>query len=200
MKKTLVIVFLICLNSNISHSQLLTNPSVSVEDFEVALSNPKHLRKILVKHNFEYTPGIKGKLNPFPIKNPLVPDLEVVKSEYWGTNSKDEKGSGNILRVGIYDWELGHSPQPEVFRTITVFLNEDSIFSDKVNMFFERIKKRYPERSKRYFQNSEFYRESEEPSYVFTNDNSGIEVRTEKSRVEPDGIYGGYFVSFDLLK
>ena len=54
MKKIVALLFLSCLNSTIGNCQLLSKPSLTVEDFEIALTNADHLRKILKKHNFEY--------------------------------------------------------------------------------------------------------------------------------------------------
>lgn len=203
MKKAYIFLFFICLSSITTYCQLLTNPSLSVEDFEKALLNPDQLRQILSKHNFEFQEGIKGKLNRLQITNPLLPDLKAVKSEYWITesNSTDivpEFGSGTIRRLGIYDWETGHSPQPDVVRTIIVFLNKDSIHTKDVSRFFERIIDMYSMETKN-FSNSDLY--PGEPYYVLKNNQDPkIEIRIEKTWIESSWIYYGYNVCFDLLK
>jgi hypothetical protein len=187
---------------------LLNNPSISVDDFETALSNPDHLRQILSTHNFEFNQGIKGKLNPAQITNPLLPDLEIVKSEYWIIKSDHKNkllGSGTIRRLAIYDWKAGHGPQKDVFRTIEIFFNRDSIYAKNVNRFLERIKDRYVLKTKR-FSNSDLF--PGEPYYVLVNNqNPKIEIRKEKTLIDPSGtfysynsIYPGYIISFDLLK
>ena len=50
MKRIFVLLFLIYLNSTIGNCQLLSNPSLTVEDFEIALTNADHLGKILSEH------------------------------------------------------------------------------------------------------------------------------------------------------
>src|ERR1035437_4122633 len=57
MKKILVLLILSCLNRTIGNCQLLSNPSLTVEDFEIALTDTAHLGKILSKHNFEWEPN-----------------------------------------------------------------------------------------------------------------------------------------------
>jgi hypothetical protein len=47
MKKILAVLILSCLNSTICNCQLLSNPSLTVEDFEISLTDTAHLRKIL---------------------------------------------------------------------------------------------------------------------------------------------------------
>lgn len=210
MKKACILLFFISLSSITTYGQVLTNPSLSVEDFEIALLNPDHLRQILSMHNFEFKEGIKGKLNPLQITNPLLPDLETIKSEYWITESNHtntvlEFGLWTIRRLAIYDWKTGHGPQKDVFRTIEVILNEDTIHTKDVSRFFERINDRYSQETKK-FSNSDLY--PGEPYYVLTNNqNPKIEIRKEKTLIDPSGgtynynaIYPGHIVSFDLLK
>ena len=184
MKKACILLFFISLSSITTYGQLLTNPSLLVEDFETALLNPDHLRQILSKHNFEFKEGIKGKLNRLQIANPLLPDLKAIKSEYWLTESNHtnivpEFWLGTIRLLGIYDWETGHSPQPDVVRTIIVFLHKDSIHTKDMSRFFERIKDMYSPETKN-FSNSDLY--PGEPYYVLTNNqNPKIEIRMEKT-------------------
>ena len=52
MKRIFVLLFLIYLNISIGNCQLLSNPSLTVEDFEIALTNTAHLGKILSKAQF----------------------------------------------------------------------------------------------------------------------------------------------------
>ena len=194
MKKTLVLLILICLNSTIGNCQLLSKPSLTVEDFEVALTNTFHLTKILEKHNFKYsTVGETKLIAPGTMPNPLVPDLRAFKSEHWEPKNQGDQA---IVEVDMYEWEPNYAPLPEVIKTIRVMIRRNSTYADKTNEFLEEIKNKYPNRSKRYFRNSELYKSYGESFNVFTND-SKIEVRTEK--VKP--IYSQfYIVNFDLIK
>ena len=194
MKKILAVLILSCLNITIGNCQLLSNPSLTVEDFEIALTNTAHLRKILKKHNFEYSAVGETKLiAPETMPNPLIPDLMAFKSEHWEPKNQRDQA---IVKVSMYEWEPNYAPQPEVIKTIRVMIRRDSTYADKTNEFLEEIKNKYPNRSKSYFRNSELYKSYGESFNVFTND-SKIEVRTEI--VKP--IYSQfYIVNFDLIK
>jgi hypothetical protein len=194
MKKILALLFLSCLNSSIGNCQLLSKPSLTVEDFEIALTNTTHLRKILKKHNFEYsTVGETILIAPETMPNPLIPDLRAFRSEDWEPKNQRDQA---IVKVGMYEWEPNYAPRPEVIKTIRVMIRRNSTYADKTNEFLEEIKNKYPNRSKRYFSNSELYKSYGESFNVFTND-SKIEVRTET--VKP--IYSQfYIVNFDLIK
>ena len=195
MKRIFVLLFLIYLNSSIGNCQLLSKPSLTVEDFEIALTNADHLGKILSEHNFEFYTTGASKLNATDdnILNPLYPDLRILKSENWVLkNSQDQ----TIFIINMFEWEPNHAPQPDVIKTISIFVNRDSKFADQMKTFFEKIKIKYPNKSKRYFRNNELYQQSGEPLIVFTN-GSNIEVRTEA----PDARYVHFYtVSFDLVK
>ena len=194
MKKILVLLILSCLNSTIGNCQLLSKPSLTVEDFEIALTNTAHLRKILKKHNFEYsTVGETKLIAPETMPNPLIPDLRAFRSEDWEPKNQRDQA---IVKVSMYEWEPNYAPQPEVIKTIRVMIRRDSTYADKTNEFLEEIKNKYPNRSKRYFRNNELYKSYGESFNVFTNDTK-IEVRTET--VKP--IYSRfYIVNFDLIK
>jgi|ERR1035437_1394356 hypothetical protein len=191
MKKIVALLFLSFLFSTIGNCQLLSNPSLTVEDFEIALSNPANLSKILKKHNFEYsTLGETKLIVPGTMPNPLLPDLRAFKSEHWEPKNQGDQA---IMDVSMYEWEPNYAPQPEVIKTIRVMIRPDSTYADKTNEFLEEIKNKYPNRSKRYFRNTELYKSDGESLTVFTN-NSKIEVRTET-------LYSKfYIVNFDLIK
>ncbi len=194
MKRVLILLFLSCLNYNIGYCQLLSKPSLTVKDFEKALTNAGHLNKILKKHNFKFS--IEGETNfdePWKIKNPLIPYPRSFKSENWELkNQKDQ----SIFMVKIYEWEPNHAPQAEVIKTISVMINRNSVYADKMNVFLEEIKNKYPNKSKRYFRNSELYQQYGQSYNVFAND-SKIEVRSESV----DTGYGPFYtLSFDLIK
>ena len=194
MKKIMVLLYLCCLNSTIGNCQLLSNPSLTVEDFEIALKNPDHIRKILKEHNFEYTAvGETRLIAPGTMPNPLIPDLRAFRSEDWEPeNLRDEA----IVSVKMYEWEPDYAPLPEVTKTISVMIRRNSGYAGKTNEFLEKVKNKYPYKTKRYFRNSQEYKSFGEYFNVFTND-SKIEVRTEK--VKP--IYSGfYIVNFDLIR
>ena len=195
MKRIFVLLFLIYLNSSIGNCQLLSKPSLTVEDFEIALTNADHLGKILSEHNFEFYTTGASKLNATDdnILNPLYPDLRILKSENWVPKDPQDR---YLFIVNMFEWEPNHAPQPDVIKTISIFVNRDSKFADQMKTFFEKIKIKYPNKSKRYFRNNELYQQSGEPLIVFTN-GSNIEVRTEA----PDARYVHFYtVSFDLVK
>jgi hypothetical protein len=194
MKKILAVLILGCLNSTIGNCQLLSNPSLTVEDFEISLTDTAHLRKILKKHNFEYsTVGETKLIVPGTMPNPLLPDLRALKSEHWEPKNQGDQA---IVEVSMYEWEPNYAPQPEVIKTIRVMIRRNSSYADKTNEFLEEIKNKYPNRSKRYFRNSELYKSDGKSFIVFTND-SKIEVRPETE--EP--IFSRFYVvNFDLIK
>jgi hypothetical protein len=195
MKKILVLLILSCLNSTIGICQLLSNPTLTVEDFERALTDTAHLGKILSKHNFEsYTTG-PSKLNATDdnIINPLYPDLRILKSGNWVPKDPQDQ---YLFIVNMFEWEPDHAPQPEVLKTIRILVRRDSKYTGQMKAFLEKIKIKYPDKSKRYFRNNEIYQQSGEPLIVFTN-GSNIEVRTEL----PDARYFNFYtVNFDLIK
>ena len=194
MKRIVIFLFLIFLNSNIGNCQLLSNPSLTVEDFEIALTNTSHLSKILEKHNFEHsTIGETKVITPGTMPNPLFPDLRAFKSENW---EPKKHGDQAIVEVSLYEWQPNYAPHPEVIKTIRVMIRRDSTYSDKTSEFLEVIKNKYPNRSKRYFRNNEQYISYGESFNVFTND-SKIEVRTETEKP----LYSRfYIVNFDLVR
>ena len=194
MRIILALLVLSCLNSTIGNCQLLSNPSLTVEDFEISLTSTEHLRKILEKHNFEYsTVGETKLIVPGTMPNPLMPDLRAFKSERWEQKIQGEQA---IVEISMYEWEPNYAPQPDVIKTIRIMIRRDSAYSDKTNEFLEKIKNKYPNRSKSYFRNSELYKSFGDSFNIFAND-SKIEVRTET--LKP--IYSRfYIVNFDLIK
>jgi hypothetical protein len=193
-EKILILLILSCLNSTIGNCQLLSKPSLTVEDFEIALTNANNLSKALSEHNFEYYTTGASKLNaPGTMSNPLYPDLRILKSENWVPKDPQDQ---YLFIVNMFEWEPNHAPQPEVIKTIRILVRRDSKYADQMKAFLEKIKIKYPNKSKRYFRNNELYQQSGEPLIVFTN-GSNIEVRTEA----PDARYVHFYtVSFDLVK
>ena len=194
MKKILVLLTLSFLISTIGNCQLLINPSLNIEDFEIALTKADNLRKILKEHDFKQSALGAQKFNaPGAITNPLYPDLQVLKSENWDpVNQKDQV----IFKVTMYEWAPDHAPHPEVIRTIHLMLYQNSKNIKTITEFLEKLNTKYPNKSQRYFSNSELYRQQGKPLTVFTND-SKIELRTETVETS----YGSfYIVDFDLIK
>ncbi len=207
MKKfTVILVLLISINT-FSYCQLLSNPFLNVEDIEIALSNPDHLREILHDHEFIYESGKGGNQNqPGSIRNPLVSNAESIKTEYWrkALNNKTVSSDGsNIIRsLSINEWKTGHGPYPESIRTITIMINEDSVYAKNVEKFFQRIKDRYPIKIQRHIGNSELQQEYSEPMNVLANRSSKIEVRMTRGQVgsSKDDVSDFIVVSFDLVR
>lgn len=194
MEKIFILLFLISLNCSIGYSQQLSNPSLNLEDYEIALTNASYLRKILKTQNFEYSAFGETKLiTPGKMPNPLMPDLRAFKSERWEPKNQGDQA---IVEINIYEWEPDYAPQPEVIKTIRVMIRRNSTYADILNEFLEEIKNKYPNRSKRYFRNSELYKSFGESFNAFTND-SKIEVRTETE----DPIYNQFCIlNFDLIR
>ena len=194
MKKVLALLLFTFLNSHTCFCQLLSNPSVTVADIEMSLTNTKHLSKILKDHNFEYSTTGAANLNAQgTMSNALSPDLRILKSENWVPKDPQDK---YLFIVNMFEWEPNHAPQPDVIKTIRILVKRDSKYAEQMKAFLEIIKNKYPNKSTRYFQDSEFYKKFGDPLFVFTND-SKIEVRTE----EPDARYFHFYtVSFDLIK
>jgi hypothetical protein len=194
MKKILTLLFLSCLNSAIGNCQLLSKPALTVADFEKALTNTAHLRKVFEQHNFKYSTTSETKvITPGTMPNPLNPEFRAFKSEHWEPKNYGDQA---IMEVTMYEWEPNYAPLPEVIKTIRVMIRRDSNYADKTNEFIEEVKNKYPNRSKRYFRNSELYKSYGELFNVFTN-NSKIEVRTEPEKP----IYSHfYIINFDLIK
>ena len=194
MKKILALLLFTYLNSHTCFCQLLSNPSVTVEDIEVSLTNTKHLSEILKEHNFEYSTTSASNFNaPGTMSNALYPDLRILKSENWVPKDPQDR---YLFIVNMFEWEPNHAPQPEVIKTIRILVRRDSKYADQMKAFLEKIKIKYPNKSKRYFRNNELYQQSGESLIVFTN-GSNIEVRTEA----PDARYFNFYtVSLDLVK
>jgi hypothetical protein len=165
------------------------------------------LREILLEHEFVCELGNTGKQNlPGSISNPLVPNAESTESEYWrvGYNNKtvaSENGSKIIRSVSIKEWKPGKGPHPDAIKTITLWINEDPIYADKVEPFFQRIKDRFPIKSQRHIGNSELQMEYSEPIIAYANNTSKIEVRMERGQVNDhlNELSSFYIVSFDLV-
>jgi hypothetical protein len=194
MKEILALLLFTYLNSYTCFCQLLSNPSVTVEDIEMSLTDTNHLDKILKEHNFEYsTTGASSFNAPGTMSNALSPDLRILKSENWVPKNPQDQ---HLLIMSVFEWEPNHAPQPDVIKTIRIMVKKDSKYAEQMKAFLEIIKNKYPNKSKRYFRDNEFFKQFGEPFIVFTND-SKIEVRTE----EPDARYFHFYtVSFDLIK
>lgn len=194
MKRIFTLFLLVCSIIGIADGQLLSKPSLNIEDIESAFENSNHLKKILKKHDFEYYTGGAIKFSaPGTITNPLIPDLRASHSENW--ELKNQQGL-IILKVNIFDWVQGHGPHPDVIKTIRLMISRNSSYSNEMDEFLESIRAKYPNRSERYLGVNELYLPYAEPMNVFSN-NSGIEVRTENASTS----YNPYYIiNFDLIK
>ena len=194
MKKILAVLLFTYLNSHTCFCQLLSKPSVTVEDIEMSLTNTNHLSKILKEHNFEYSTTGESDFNaPGTMSNALYPDLRILKSENWVPKNPQDQ---YLLIMNMLEWAPNHAPQPDVIKTFRIMVKKDSKYAEQMKAFLEIVKNKYPNKSKRYFRDNEFFKQFGEPLTVFTND-SKIEVRTE----EPDARYFHFYtVSFDLIR
>jgi hypothetical protein len=161
------------------------------------------LRQILVDHEFVYEQGKTGKNQPGAISNPLFPNAESIKKEYWKTGLNNqtpssENGSNIIRSVSLIEWKSGNGPHPDAIKTISIWINEDPIYAKKVETFLQRIKDCYPIKAQRYPGNSKLQREYSEPINVLANNVSKSEVRISRGQVDEATHY--YIVSFDLVR
>jgi hypothetical protein len=199
MKKTFILLLSVLFSST-GFCQLLNDPALTITDFEKALSNSDHLGCILSKHDFVMVQGKPGKINPGSINNPLQPNLETVRSESWipeirNTSPKEEPVI--IFIIILVEWKSGCGPYPDVIKSLTVGINQNPVYKDKVNKFFESIKENYPNKSKRYPLNNDLSRRYSDPIELFTKEDSKIGVRTILGQFDDEACY---IVSFDLLK
>jgi hypothetical protein len=143
MKIILPILFISYLNTFICNCQLLGKPSLTVEDFEIALTNAGHLSKILIEHNFVYSATSVYSFNELgTISNPLYPDLSVLRSENW--ELKNPLDQSVDIVINLLEWEPGHAPQPDIIKTIIILVKKDSKYPDQMKDFLEKVKIKYP--------------------------------------------------------
>ena len=122
MKKVLALLLFTFLNSHTCFCQLLSNPSVTVEDIEMSLTNTNHLSKILKEHNFEYsTTGASNFNAPGTMSNALSPDLRILKSENWVPNNPQDQ---YLLFMNLFEWEPNHSPQQTLLKRSELWLKK----------------------------------------------------------------------------
>jgi hypothetical protein len=195
MKKIMFFLILGYLNNSICNCQLFDIPSLTIQDFELALTNPNNLRKTLSEHNFVYSATRLSNLNELgSISNTLYPDLRILKSESW--ELKNPLNQSIDIVIYLLEWESSHAPHQNIIKSILILVKKDSKYPDQMRDFLEKIKIKYPNTSKRYFKNNELFKQFGEPLIVFTNE-SNIEVRTEL----PDARYINFYtISFDLVK
>ena len=147
MKKIVALLFLGYLIINTGNCQLVSKPSLTVKDFETALTNAGHLRKILKKHNFKYSANGASEFDwSGTLLNPLYPDLRVLKSENWELKDSQDQ---YVIVIDLLEWEPDHAPQPDIIKTIRIMVKRDSKYADQMTDFLEKIKLEYPNKSKR---------------------------------------------------
>jgi len=181
----LILIFLTWLLflTNNAYPQLLTNPSLTLQDIEKALSNPDHLRGILLEHDFEY--------------DKLMDWQEIgVRADSWVSEErisyyKDGRGprtSTYLYALNIYEYN-GLGDDPRVKTQIDVQILNIPNLKEKIDLFLESIKTRYPVRNVRTLNDSD-------PFLVYSNKDSKIEV--EITKFDMDTISEYYFIWFYL--
>lgn len=124
--KRLIVILILSLSSSLIFCQLLSFPFLDVEIIELALLKPDQLREILGEQKFVYESVDPGKQKqPGIILNPLVSNAESIESEYWRTAPNKE--SDIIRNVSINVWKSGKGPHPNAIKTITIWINQDSV-------------------------------------------------------------------------
>ena len=155
--KKFIVFFCLLLITTFSQAQLLSNPDLSIKDFEIALKNPDHIRGILLEHHFKYS-----KLDDQPCK----------RADSWGSQEEYELGnkSTSALGIVIYEWNENASfPYSNATVTISLFLTECTAMNDKITVFEESLRNTFPIRNVR-------TRNESEPFLVYSKPGSKIEV------------------------
>jgi len=184
LKSIYLLSFLIFLKSNICYCQLLTNPSLTVKDFEVALSNPDHLRSILLEHNFKY--------ERFESENYII--FECWQSKLVTVNISKQGSLTNapVIDICIYKYKPNREPKSGAVVSIGIQIYKDPIIAEKLDMFIDSIKSYYPERNARTVDGSN-------PFLVYSKRGSKIEVEVSNSLTEISK-YDWYLLTFNLYE
>lgn len=194
MKRISFIIILIPIMEITVQGQLLGRPPLTVEDFEIALTNPGHLRNILKKHNFKnVNTGPENFTSLGKIANPYFPEVRAFNSERWELKDKE---NNVVLRISLNEWQADHRPYPEVVKTISLVVRKNSVYSDNLEKFVDQIESRFPVKKVRNYPENDRYQQFTEPLYVFSND-TGIEVWAGTSEITYAVFYS---ISFDLVE
>jgi len=184
MKSIYILSFLIILKSNINYCQLLTNPSLTIRDFEIALSNPDNMRGILLEHNFKYE---RFENENYSRSECWQSKLETVEISKLGLLTFSP-----MIDICIYEYKPNHRSLSGVIASIDIQIYKDPIISDKLVMFIDSIRSHYPERSTR-------TRDGSNPFLVHSKKGSKIEVEVSNSQTEFSK-YDCYFLTFNLYE
>jgi hypothetical protein len=186
MKKILMLLFLIFLHRNEAYGQLLTNPSLTIKDLEVALKNTDHLRGILLEHNFKFQRYTDYE--------------ECIRADGWeseilskGRASDGYLTSSPMLSFVIYEYKPNLGPRPDVTVSISTQVYKDPNIVDKLEMLLESIRIYYPERSVGSKEGT--------PFLIYRKKGSKIEIEVMVINRETTNIpYDLYLINFNLLK
>lgn len=156
MKNQCVLFFALLMNLSESYCQLLSNPPLTVKDIEIALSNPDHLRGILLEHKYEYL-----KLD----------NADCIRSESWESpeQTKNASTSTSIIGFVLYEWKPNYGPRQGAIVSIDVQIVEDMSVMDKLNIFTESIRSNFTERKVR-------NRNDSDPFLVYSKKGYNMEV------------------------
>lgn len=169
MKNPYVLFFLIFLTGNVSYCQLLDNPALTVKDFEEALSNPDHLRGLLLEHKFKYE---------------KFENEECIASECWQSLLAAESISSQeplivtpLIDICIYEFKPDRGPMPGIIKSVNIQIYKDPAVAEGLDMFVENIRSSYPEKNVR-------GKEGSNPSLIYNKKGSEIEVEVINSQTK----------------
>jgi hypothetical protein len=184
MKRIFIFLFLAVIGSNLIYCQLLTNPGLSLTDFETGLSNPEYIREILLGHSFRY--------EKFDNDN-------CISSECWQSEQEIENSTrpGLIIRnpvinLCMHEFKPNQGPRSGVVRSIDLQIYKTPDIAEKLNMLIEAIGDSYPDKEISILDNSN-------QSMVYRKIGSAIEVEFIKSQTEFSD-YDWYFLVFYLYE
>ncbi len=173
MKKLFVLFFALFMNLSESYCQLLSNPPLTIKDIEIALSNPDHLRGILLEHNYEYL---------------KFDNADCIRSESWESPELTENASmsSSIICFVIYEWKPNSGPRQGAIVSIDVQIVEDVSVMDKLNIFTESIRSNFNERNVR-------IRNESDPFLVYTK--KGFKIEVEVGQISKNFVRHSFYFS-----
>jgi hypothetical protein len=176
MKKLCVLFYVLFINVSESYCQLLSNPPLTVKDIEIALSNPDHLRGILLEHNYKYL-----KLD----------NADCKRSESWESPelTKNASISTSIISFVIYEWKPNYGPRQGAIVSIDVQIVEDISVMDKLKVFTESVRSNFTERNIR-------NRNDSYPFLVYTK--KGYKMEVEVGQISKNFIRHSF--NFNIYK
>jgi len=182
MRDLFTLIFLLVLRSNLGYCQLLNSPDLTLNDFEVSLSDPDHLNEILNEHTF--------KFEKFENEDCIISECWYSKMETEETSRPALVIKNPVLNICMFEYKLNHEPRPGVTKSIDIQIFRDPEIADKLDMLVEDIKSSYPDEEIKSVDISN-------SSIIYRKKGSEIEVEIIKSQTEISK-YDWYLIIFYL--